>query len=201
MDKKSVFNPHIQANDLSSKIVGGLDRISEAFKVLLWEKAKHLGLSPIQIRILLFTAYHQPQSCTISKLADEFNLTKPTISDAVRVLKEKGLIGKIYSTSDNRSFTISLSASGQEAVNLTEGFAGPIVRIMDSYPLHQREVFFEVLSDLIHRLNAEGILTVQRSCSSCRFYSKKPLADYCTLLEKTLLNTDIRLDCPEFQPR
>lgn len=50
---KSIFDPKNQIKDVSSKIVAGLERISEAFKVLLWEKAKALGLSPIQIQILI----------------------------------------------------------------------------------------------------------------------------------------------------
>ncbi|MEO0333318.1 MAG: MarR family transcriptional regulator, partial [Bacteroidota bacterium] len=61
--EKSVFNPTNQQSDVSSKIVAGLERISEAFKVLLWEKAKSLGLSPIQIQILIFIAYHKSELC------------------------------------------------------------------------------------------------------------------------------------------
>jgi hypothetical protein len=56
--KKSIFNPSEQERSISSKIVVGLERVSEVFKVLLWEKAKLVGLSPIQIQILFFVAYH-----------------------------------------------------------------------------------------------------------------------------------------------
>ncbi|MEL6557873.1 MAG: MarR family transcriptional regulator, partial [Bacteroidota bacterium] len=48
--KNSTFNPEQQQKDISSKIVAGLERVSEVFKVLLWEKAKQVGLSPIQIQ-------------------------------------------------------------------------------------------------------------------------------------------------------
>ncbi len=199
--QKSPFNPEQQALDLPLKIVAGLERISEAFKVLVWDKAKELGLSPIQIRLLIFVAYHPPQQCTITHLAQEFNVTKPTVSDAVRVLEAKGLIGKISSATDSRSYSIGLSASGQEIVTQTQAFTGPMTNLVAAYPQKQQERFFEMLSKLIYGLNRHGILSVQRTCFGCRFYDKKPMGDYCMLLEKTLFPPDIRIDCPEFEQR
>ena len=84
--------------NLESKILNGLERLSEALKALLWEKAKTLGISPIQIQILLFVSNHQTDICNVSYLAKEFNLTKATISDSVNVLlKKKYLKIFIYS--------------------------------------------------------------------------------------------------------
>ncbi len=57
---------------------------------------------------------------------------------------------------------------------------------------------FDTLSKLIYQLNKNGILTVQRTCYACKFYKRKENKDHCNLLNKELLNTDIRLDCPEF---
>lgn len=198
MKHQSPFNPEQQAGDLPAKIVAGLERISEAFKVLLWDKAKELGLSPIQIRLLIFIAYHPSQSCTISQLALEFNLTKPTISDAVRVLAEKGLIGKIPSATDSRSYSIGLSDAGQQMVSETRSFPDPISALVAGFPQKQQAAFFEMLSKLIYSLNRQGVLSVQRTCFACRFYQKKPMGNYCGLLEKTLFPADIRIDCPEF---
>ena len=87
--KESTFNPAQQEKDISSKIVAGMERVSEVFKILLWEKAKLVGLSPIQIQILIFIAFHKRELCNVSHLAKEFNVTKPTVSDAVRILDKK----------------------------------------------------------------------------------------------------------------
>ena len=187
---KSIFNPDHQERDVSSKIIAGLERISEAFKVLLWDKAKLLGLSPIQIQILIFIAYHKNEICNVSHLAKEFNITKPTISDAIKVLDKKGLITKEYSSSDSRSYSISLSETGTETIGQISDFANP-----------ELESLFGTLSKLIYQLNTSGILSVQRTCYGCKFYSKESNRDYCNLLNKELLNKDIRLDCPEFEVR
>ncbi|MDO6603043.1 MarR family transcriptional regulator [Arenibacter palladensis] len=198
---KSIFNPDHQERDVSSKIIAGLERISEAFKVLLWDKAKLLGLSPIQIQILIFIAYHKNEICNVSHLAKEFNITKPTISDAIKVLDKKGLITKEYSSSDSRSYSISLSETGTETIGQISDFANPLKKQLNTVDNPELESLFGTLSKLIYQLNTSGILSVQRTCYGCKFYSKESNRDYCNLLNKELLNKDIRLDCPEFEVR
>ncbi|OEK09758.1 MarR family transcriptional regulator [Flavivirga aquatica] len=199
--KKSIFNPNYQENDISSKIVAGLERISEAFKVLLWEKAKLLGLSPIQIQTLIFINYHKIEFCNVSHLAKEFNITKPTISDAVRVLDKKMLITKVYSSSDSRSYTIQLSEQGKTIVQETENFAHPLKKQLNSIQNDDLESTFETLSKLIYKLNQIGILTVQRTCYACKFYKKNKKQHFCNLLNKELINSELRIDCTEFEER
>lgn len=201
MMSKSSFNPKNQESDLSNKIVAGLERISEAFKVLLWEKAKSLGLSPIQIQILIFVAYHKEAFCNVSHLAKEFNLTKPTISDAVRILDKKALIIKDFSSNDSRSYSIQLSAAGKKIVQETENFADTLKKHLQDNTKADLESVFSTLSKLIYQLNQTGILTVQRTCYACKFHSHIKNKDYCNLLDKELLNSEIRIDCSEFEKK
>lgn len=197
--EKSAFDPSQQQQDVSSKLVTGLERISEVFKVLLWEKAKIIGLSPIQIQLLIFIAYHKSELCNVSHLAREFNVTKPTISDAVKILDKKQMIIKDYSSSDSRSYTIHLSTLGQDTVAQTHDFANPLKAQLDSFPEPVLTDIFKTLSELIYKLNKNQILTVQRTCFGCKFYEKKSSSDYCNFLQQPLKNEDIRLDCLEFE--
>ncbi len=199
--RDSIFNPKHQETDMSSKIVAGLERISEAFKVLLWEKAKLLGLSPIQIQILIFIKYHKLEFCNVSHLAKEFNITKPTISDAVRVLDKKELIKKVSSSSDNRSYGIQLSDSGKTIVSETENFATPLKKQLDGISNDDLEQTFQTISQLIYKINKIGVLTVQRTCYACKFYQKNVNQHFCNLLEKELQNSEIRIDCTEFEEK
>jgi DNA-binding MarR family transcriptional regulator len=197
--KKNTFNPEQQQKDISSKIVAGMERISEVFKILLWDKAKLVGLSPIQIQILIFIAFHKQNLCKVSHLAKEFNVTKPTVSDAIRILDIKGLIVKDFSSSDNRSYSISLSDLGSDIVSETHDFSNPLKKQVDSFSQYELENFFDTLSQLIYKLNRSGILSVQRTCYGCKFYQKIQETDYCNLLQKELLKQEIRLDCPEYE--
>lgn len=199
--KKSFFDPGLQQYDLSSKIIVGLERISQAFKVLLWEQAKQLGLSPIQIQILIFVAYHKDEFNNVSFLAREFNVTKPTISDAIRILDSKGLIIKNHSHTDSRSYSIFLSDQGKAIVLETERFADPLALQLEGVPAVEKENLFKTLTKLIYQLNRTGVLTVQRTCFACKFYGQDKGLHYCHLLEKELEHTDIRLDCVEFEEK
>ncbi len=189
------------STELSSKIVEGLGRIAEVYKVLLWEHAKKLNLSPIQIQLLNFVAYHSRDLCNVSHLAKEFNLTKPTISDAVKVLVKKELLIKDFSSPDNRSYSLLLSSEGEKVVQQTELFAEPVKSNLNSFSENDLISLYSTLSKLIYKLNRSGVLTVQRTCFGCKYYEKRTSSDYCSLLEKNLLNRDIRLDCPEFEEK
>ena len=171
--KESTFNPVQQERDISSKIVAGMERVSEVFKILLWEKAKLVSLSPIQIQILLFITFHKQELCNVSHLAKEFNVTKPTVSDAIRILDKKELIIKDFSSSDSRSYSISLSDLGNDIVSKTYDFSNPLKKQVDSFSQSELEGLFDTLSQLIYKLNRNGILKVQRTCYGCNFYEKQ----------------------------
>ena len=198
---KSSFNPKQQEKDISNKIVAGMERISEVFKLLLWEKAKLLGLSPIQIQVLIFISYHKKELCNVSHLAKEFNVTKPTISDAIRILNNKGIVTKDFSSSDKRSYSLQLSELGKELLEETNDFANPLKKQVDKFNDKELESLFGTLSKLIYKLNVSGILNVQRTCYGCKYYQKNNRTDYCNLLQKKLMTNEIRLDCPEYEEK
>ena len=81
--KKSVFDLDHQNASVESRIVASLERVSQAFRVLLWNESKEFSLSPIQIQVLIFLLHHSDEKRKVSYLADEFNMTKATISDTV----------------------------------------------------------------------------------------------------------------------
>ena len=199
--KKTVFDPNHQQEDVSSKIIVGLERISQAFKVQLWEKAKTLGLSPIQIQLLIFVHYHKNDLNTVSLLAQEFNVTKPTISDAVKVMEKKGLIKKSFDHGDQRTYFISPTDMGRDVVLQTEDFAAPLYAAVQGLGQDERNSFYGTLRKLIVQLNKKGVLTVQRTCSLCRFYQKAENKHYCGLLDTALQPEQLRLDCPEFEEK
>ena len=199
--EKKIFDTSIQHENISGKIVVGLERISEAFRVLLWEHGKNSGLSPIQIQILIFLKYHSEQLCGVSYLSKEFNMTKPTISDAVKSLQQKGLVSKSKDSSDSRSFLISLTQDGNKMVQSLEYFALPIKDKIDSLDQNEQNHLLNSIIKIIFKLNQSGILTVQRTCFACKYYEQNKNESYCNLMKSTIADSDIRIDCPEFEKR
>lgn len=197
---KSAFHLETQNANLDNKIAVALERVSEAFRVALWNEAKEHTLSPIQMQILIFLAYHNSQHhCKVGYLAKEFNLTKPTISDAVKALLQKSLITKTADTVDTRSYFIELTANGKELAEKTSNFILPLKQPITQLSEKQKIALFDALLDLIYKLTQSGIISVQRMCFTCKHFEKKNNAkgNYCNLLERDLPNTDLRIDCPE----
>lgn len=195
----SAFDPEHQHQKTESKIVVALERISEAYRTLLWNESKEHALSPIQIQILIFLLFHPAEKCTVSSLAAEFNLTKPTISDSVKVLLQKKLVEKRDDPSDTRSYSIRLSKAGKQIAEKSSNFAVPIGKPLNSLTAEQKETMLQGLLRLIYDLNRAGIITVQRMCHTCANYRFENNSHYCTLLQAKLQTKDLRLDCPEHE--
>ena len=110
----SVFEPSSQHGDVDNKIVASLERLSQVFRVLLREEAQGHGLSPIQAQFLVHLLFHDIELRRVGRLAEEFNLTRATVSDAVGSLEEKGLIHREPWPEDKRVVTLGLTSVGEK---------------------------------------------------------------------------------------
>ena len=197
--KNSSFNLSEQNTKVESRIVVALERISEAFRVLLWNESKDNSLSPIQIQLLIFIHFHDREKCKVSYLANEFNMTKATISDSIKVLLSKELVSKETDPIDTRSFSLSLTASGEEIAKKASLFASSIEQPMEKLSEEQKTIMLNGLLQLIYNLNKSGIITTQRMCFTCSNYEHTNGEHYCKLLRSQLAQSELRLDCPEHE--
>lgn len=198
---KSDFDLARQNQNAESRIVAALERISQAFRVLLWQESKEFSLSPIQVQVLIFLLHHNDEKRKVSYLADEFNLTKATISDTIKTLEQKGLISKEYQKLDTRSYIIQLTKKGKDIATKTSLFTKEIRKPIDKLHPDDKENMLLSLLDVIRHLNKSGVLTIQRMCTTCLFYEvpengRKP---FCKLLNQQLQWKDLRIDCPEYE--
>lgn len=197
----SVFNLEDQNSSLDNKVVAGLERLGQVFRILLWEKAKVHSLSPIQIQLLIFIHHHSQDKSTISYLAQEFNLTKPTISDAIKVLEQKKLMKKIIDGEDTRSYTIQLTAAGKKIVTDAEDFTSPLTDILATTSSSDKVAMWGAITQLVTQLNKQEVISVQRTCFNCIHLAKKDKTHFCNLMNQKLGTDGIRLDCGEFEDK
>ncbi len=196
---KSIFNPEAQIGNIDAKIVVAMERIAEVFRTSLWNVGKDHGLSPLQIQILIFLHFHSEEKCKVSYLAQEFNLSKPTISEAVRTLLKKELIYKETDPLDTRSYSIHLKASGQKLANKVASFANDLQPSFSQWSIDRKSRFYSELLQIISNLQQLGFINIQRSCLKCRFFQPNQDGGYCNLLKLPLRQQDLRVDCKEFE--
>lgn len=198
---KSDFDLTHQQQSTESKIVASLERISQAFRVLLWQESKAFSLSPIQVQVLIFLLYHSSEKRKVSYLAEEFNMTKATISDAIKALKQKDLIKKEPELHDTRSYIIHLTGKGKSIADKTSLFTQEFRQPINKLHPDDKENLLLSLLNIIRHLNKSGVITIQRMCMSCAYYriSDKGQTHFCKLLNQQLQVNDLRIDCPEHQ--
>jgi len=199
MGKVAIFSPVQQAGNVPGKVVAALERLSEAFRVLLWNEAKQYGLSPIQVQLLVFLLHYPAPKRTITFLASYFNMTKATISDAIKSLESKQLLTRKAMSGDSRSHTLHLVKAGKTLARKIEKFADPIQGTVTLLPAARQEELLECLLSLIYQLNRQLVISPQSMCLNCRFYAQKNGGHYCNLVKAALRSGDLRVDCPEFQ--
>ena len=197
--KYSSFNLNEQNQKIESRIVVALERISEAFRVLLWNESKENSLSPIQIQILIFIYFHSTEKCKVGYLADEFNMTKATISDSVKILLSKELVTKETDPIDTRSFSLSLTYEGKKIAKKASLFASSIEQPIEKLTQEQKTIMLNGLLKLIYDLNKSGIITIQRMCFTCSNYQLEKGVHYCKLLKSQLAENELRIDCQEHE--
>lgn len=198
---RSAFDPQFQLEDLNSRIVVVLERIAEAFKVALWEEGKQWQLSPLQIQILVFIHHHPLRMRTISYLAKEFNVSKPTISEAVRILEQKKIIERSYNEADARSHTVSLTPEGETIVIRSQHFATSILRQVTALPAVEKPGLYHSLLMLVQALQKSGLVSETRMCLNCphlRIGQNIPEDYTCMLLGRPLAAKELRVDCMEY---
>ncbi len=194
----SAFDRTEQESNQRAKITAGVERLSTVFRAALWEEAKHYNLSPLQVQILLFVAFHDSEQCSITNISKEFAVTKATVSDAVKTLLEKALLKK-RGAEDARGFSLSLTTDGKKCVNKLSGLADFFSTSLSHVPEAEISKIWEGILLLIGHLQKTKIIPV-RMCFSCQHFGKdhpKGAPHYCNFMQKPLEIKDIRLDCPE----
>ena len=200
----SVFEPSSQHGDVDSKIVASLERLSQAFRLLLRDEAQKRGLSPIQAQFLVYLLFHDVELRRVGRLAEEFGLTRATVSDAVGSLEEKGLIQRDPWPEDRRVLTLRLTPAGEKLAAELSSWANIVKEHLTASSPEEKEVVMRFLMRLIASLQKAGVITVARMCVTCRFFRRDahPGSDsphHCALLDAPLAGSDLRVDCPEHE--
>jgi DNA-binding MarR family transcriptional regulator len=196
---ESDFDLAYQNQSTESKIVASLERISQAFRVLLWQESKEFSLSPLQVQVLIFLLHHSEEKRKVSYIADEFIMTKATISDTVKSLEQKELIFKIPEIHDTRSYIINLTAKGTEIAGQNSLFTHKIRTPIEQLSKDDQSNLLLSLNNIIRHLNHTGVITIQRMCMTCHHYqvSEDGRNHFCKLINQNLYLSDLRIDCPE----
>lgn len=197
------MNPHSPEDQLrhpEGRIYAALEKIGDLTRAMQWESAKLLGLSPLQVQVLLFLQGHPENMRKGSLLADEFAVSRPTVSDALKSLEKKGLLSRKKDTVDTRSYLLELTPAGESTCRQLQAYPQPLLTQIAAMDEERQGLLLSNLLNLIEQMHQLGLVKTARMCFACANYQGDKLSDhYCKLLQRPLENEGLRTDCPEFE--
>lgn len=181
------------------KLFSAIERVSEVIRSELWQVAQEQGLSPVQIRILLFVSQKDMPHVTFTDIAKNFLLTKATVSESIKRLIEKKYLKKIISKSDKRSYYLVLTKKGKDIISQLDTYRHEIIYIMSQIPEKEVIQTYYVLLQFIDLLYTNGKISRQNMCFLCMHFEKKKQGFYCNLLKKFLEIKELQINCKDFE--
>lgn len=184
-------------SDLDRKLLAAVERLSRAMRFARQQLATTHGLSVLQIQ-LVELLFDKPGS-RVGDLAKFLDVTQPTVSDALASLQGKTLVSRERDPDDGRASILLLTDQGAA---LASGLAEQLAALVDgAHPASgdDRGVALEVLLKTIKQMQANGLITINRSCPSCQHYQPPvgAVSAQCLLLDEALLPKDLRVDCED----
>lgn len=130
-------------------------------------------------------------------------MAQPTVSDAVRVLVDKGLLSRTVDPDDRRSRRLRPSAPAAGVARRTDPTQA-VAGLLEGVDRDRAATSLGVALDLIAAMEAAGMISRVATCTTCRFFARDRHPDpaaphHCRLLDAPLRPGDLRVDCPEHQ--
>ena len=186
-----------QPNNININIALSLEKLNQVQRVLLWDIAKKENLSPIQIQFLVFLNKHSEDKRRVSVLAEEFDLTKATVSEAVSNLVEKGLLIKDRIKEDKRSYVLDFTSKGLKLVRKLMSWQDILITHIEKIPYEQKQKVNSFLIELIVSLFNDKIISIARMCSTCENLQLNSSNNSyrCALTGRSFTDNEINIDC------
>jgi DNA-binding MarR family transcriptional regulator len=199
-DEEAV-RPSDPTPDIDAKLAAALERSGQALRVQLWDAAKQSSLTPTQLQLVLRLAADPSAGRRVGALAAELDVTHPTVSDAVAVLRRKRLVER---HGERRGSPLTLTARGRDVAARLAGWDTRLREQLAELPAESKATTLRLLLDLIAGLQRSGAITVARMCSTCRFFRPDAHPDaverhHCALVDMPMSDSQLRVDCAEHE--
>lgn len=184
--------------DLDRKVLAAVERLGRALRAARQQAATRHEVSLLGLSVIEILA--DGRARRVGDLAAELDVSQPTVSDAVTALKKRGLIERGPDPEDLRSTLVALTDNGVEVATGAATELRPLLAA-EGGTATDRATTLRVLLAEITRLQSAGVITVNRSCLTCRHYQPPGSRSRarCLLLGTPLGDQDLRVDCPEHE--
>lgn len=184
-------------SELDRKLIAAIERLGRALRVARQAVATQFHISLLQLQIIEHLDALGPRRGGL--LANELDVTPPTVSDALTSLNDKGIIERRPDPDDGRATQVALTRAGKKLAARASASLAPSLHDDRVGSDHDHATALKVVLDEIHRLQLAGVISINRSCLSCSHYQQPDDGNpgRCLLLRTELALADLRVDCAE----
>lgn len=197
-NQTKIMSEGVYGEQAMGRVTHSLLRLSTAMRSQAWEWAEGAGLTPTQGEILVLLMQRKGPM-RLGEIARETALTAATTSDAVSTLEGKGLVEKRRALDDGRALAVRLTTRGRTAAKRAAQWPDFLSKAVGTLRADEQSAFYRTLLKTIRQLEAQGHIPLHRMCVTCTYFepSKNPkkTPHHCALLDLSLADTDLRLDC------
>ena len=197
-NQTKIMSEGVYGEQAMGRVTHSLLRLSTAMRSQAWEWAEGAGLTPTQGEILVLLMQRKGPM-RLGEIARETALTAATTSDAVSTLEGKGLVEKRRALDDGRALAVRLTTRGRTAAKRAAQWPDFLSKAVGTLRSDEQSVFYRTLLKTIRQLEVQGHIPLHRMCVTCTYFepSKNPkkTPHHCALLDLSLADTDLRLDC------
>ncbi len=184
----------------NNQIYDYVERIGEVLRVDARQAGAEAGLQPVQLEVLHYLSLCNQYSDTPMAVTEYLGQTRGTVSQTLKVLEKKGLVGKRVDQRDKRVTHLKLTEQGRNIVDLcipTPKFISACELIGEK----DEKQMISALKTLLNNLLAANQMKTFGICKSCRYNeSRKDGSYFCNLVQVTLSSEDVELICREHEP-
>jgi len=126
------------------------------------------------------------------------------VSDAVAALRRKGLVTGEDVEGDRRGQRLALTDQGRRMAGELAAWPDAVLAQLAGFGDDDKASALALLLDVIGGLRRGGVITVARTCTTCRFFARDAhpqtaLPHHCRLLDSAMALAELRVDCAEHE--
>ncbi len=189
---------------LPQRVATGFQKIALVMRHEAWRAAGGRGLTPTQAQVISIIS-NADTPIGLAQVSSELALTPGTVSEAVRVLVEKGLVEKSRHEHDRRAIRLRLTRKGKREAGTSSEAVRTIVDAVRSMNSEQQNGLIRGLIATIRSLQEQGQIPVARMCVGCTFFRPNvhiaaTKSHHCEYIDAPIGDSDLRLECKDFEP-
>jgi DNA-binding MarR family transcriptional regulator len=117
----------LRSSDPDQELLFAFEKLCRFFRAWYTQEGKRHDLSPVQVQILIYLLRPLTELQNLTILANEFFISKASLSESIKGLMNKKLVTRLSLKSDKRVQYINLTRSGKKLA----GQLGQVPKVLD----------------------------------------------------------------------